>query len=211
MIVPDVLTWWAAAGAVLVLLAVAGRLVEGYRASLHLAGIDDLTGLGERRAFRRELDAAVRTALARREPLALVLLDVPAVAAVQRAHGMRAADSVLTDTAWVLASAGQDSLAFRLGGSTFAVLLPDRDGDAAREVATRLGRHVETVTAAGGTVSAVCTLDERCPDAETMLIGADAALTDAMWRQLADALAEPTDTPVIPLPRAERRPTGTAG
>jgi diguanylate cyclase (GGDEF)-like protein len=208
MIVADALTWWVSGGLLLASVAGVRRLAGSYRDAVRLAGTDDLTGLGERRAFRQELGVAVEVARTRGEQLSLVLLDVPAVAALHRTHGLRFADSVLADTAWVLASAGGGSRAFRLGGSTFALLLPGWSAPDADLLAADLRRHVGELAGAGGTVSAVCSLDERCPDAETLMIGADAALTDALWHTLAEALDAPVavqslvaaDSPVEPEP-----------
>ena len=171
-----------AVGAVPLMLLLGGRRVlRRHRDEVHLSGTDDLTGAGSRRAFPVDLEALV--ALARRDdqPLSVVVTQVGGLDAVTATLGRRRSDAILTDVVALLEERHPHRV-YRLGGDVFAVLLPGIGPDDAflladalrGEVADRLPPLALTVGVAG--------LDERCTDAETLLIAADSALDEA--RQL---------------------------
>jgi GGDEF domain-containing protein len=221
------------AGAVTLLtLVIGGRsLALRYRAAVVAAFSDDLTGLGNRRAFRRRLPAAVRRAEA--GPLTLALIDVVGVGPVNRDGGRGHGDALLIAVArampggvddghhgpghplrrWAARLAGRpaelaagapaDGAAtgpavdvtraesFRLGGTGFAVTLPGATRRQAEAFVNELRERVEREAAPLGVVAGLCTLDDRCPDAETLYIGADAALHEAHRRRVAADKAGP--------------------
>jgi len=99
------------------------------------ARLDDLTGIGNRRALDR-----YRADLERRdaETMAIILVDVNAFKEVNDRYGHLAGDRVLIRIASVLDAAIRPSdLAVRLGGDEFAVILADTDADVA------MGRAVQ--------------------------------------------------------------------
>ncbi len=101
--------------------------------------LDDLTGIGNRRALEHHLGELARLDVAR---VALIVADLDAFKVVNDRHGHLAGDGVLVRTARVLESViGPADLAVRLGGDEFVVLLADVDFEAAaacaREVLTR--------------------------------------------------------------------------
>ena len=125
----------------------AGALVQAelVRRLEELSIIDELTGLGNRRAF----DAALREEMARAartgQPLSLVLLDVDHFKRFNDEHGHLAGDVALEKVAKVVAETLRtEDRACRFGGEEFAVLLPATPEDAALEVAERLRRAVAT-------------------------------------------------------------------
>lgn len=107
------------------------------------ARVDDLTGLGNRRAFGE----ALKVELARRERyggrLSLLLLDLDGFKEVNDRLGHLAGDHALTSSAKALQDAVRipDSC-FRWGGDEFAVLLPDSGLASAREVGRRVQANV---------------------------------------------------------------------
>jgi diguanylate cyclase (GGDEF)-like protein len=107
------------------------------------ARVDDLTGLGNRRAF----DGSLKVELARRERyggrLSLILLDLDGFKEVNDRLGHLVGDHALTSTAQALQDAVRipDSC-FRWGGDEFAILLSDSGIDAAQEVGRRVQAHV---------------------------------------------------------------------
>lgn len=99
------------------------------------AALDELTGLANRRGFM----AQAVPACARGGALALLMLDLDHLKAINDTHGHAAGDAVLALFGAVMReqrTAG--AVAGRLGGEEFAVLLPGADAAAARASAERL-------------------------------------------------------------------------
>ena len=104
-----------------------------------MAITDPLTGLRNHRAFHedvaRELQRVGRTGV----PLALVLLDLDDLKAVNDSHGHQAGDERLQALADAIRATGRSAdLAYRVGGDEFAVILPDARSWGALEFAQRL-------------------------------------------------------------------------
>jgi diguanylate cyclase (GGDEF)-like protein len=92
--------------------------LEGEQSALRLAGSDPLTGLLNRRAF---LDKAI----GREGGFRLMLLDIDSFKAINDRLGHEAGDRVLLALAEVIqAVRPKVSLAVRLGGEEFALLIP---------------------------------------------------------------------------------------
>jgi two-component system cell cycle response regulator len=84
---------------------------------------DELTGLGNRRAFLHALEAALAIATPH-DPHALVLFDLDGFKQFNDSHGHMAGDELLAQLAGRLAAAvGPAGAAYRLGGDEFCVLL----------------------------------------------------------------------------------------
>jgi len=146
----------------------------------HVATVDGLTGLRNRRwlddAFARQVARAARTGQA----LSVLMIDVDHFKRLNDEHGHRAGDVVLRDVAQTLASGLRPvDLLARYGGEEFAVLLPGLGSQTAIAVAERLRQAVEAGRAQdrpGATVSvgvASLCADESLP---AILGRADAAL-----------------------------------
>jgi diguanylate cyclase (GGDEF)-like protein len=107
------------------------------------ARVDDLTGLGNRRALEEAIPAAV--ALARRQglPLSVLVADLDDFKAVNDDFGHQAGDELLRDAAraFTLAVRVPDPC-FRWGGDEFVALLPGADLAEAREIAGRVQEGV---------------------------------------------------------------------
>lgn len=102
------------------------------------ARLDDLTGIGNRRALEQYLEHLQLLGVG---TIALILLDIDAFKEVNDRHGHLAGDAVLTGVARVLEEGIRPvDLAVRLGGDEFAVVLADADLDAA------FGRAFEFLT-----------------------------------------------------------------
>jgi diguanylate cyclase (GGDEF)-like protein len=92
--------------------------LKGEQSALRLAGSDPLTGLLNRRAF---LDKAI----GRQNGFRLMLLDIDHFKAINDRIGHEAGDQVLRELAEVIQTARpKGSLAVRLGGEEFALLIP---------------------------------------------------------------------------------------
>lgn len=168
----------AVAAVPLVLVLGGRRLVRRYRDVVQLAGTDELTGAGNRRAFEADLEAAVAHARTVSASLAVVLAEVTGLSAVTTTVGRRRADGVLGEVAQVIEEHHPDR-AYRIGGEVFAVLLPGTPPEDAFALADVLRAAVGDAAPPLTLSLGVAGLDDRCTDAATLVIAADAALDEA--------------------------------
>ena len=159
-------------------------LVRRHERALRAAGSDDLTGLGSRRAFRRDLRLQVAHAARHRLPLTLALIDVNGLEQVNGTVGRRRGDALLVGVGSVLQRAaelvGRPVPAYRIGGDAFALIMPGTAQDDAFTLTDTLRRHIGLDAAPLTANVGLSVLDpQRCPDPETLLIAADAALFEA--------------------------------
>lgn len=92
----------------------------------HMARLDSLTGIGNRREFSETLDSELRAAIRNRAPLGLLMIDIDHFKNYNDHYGHPAGDRCLRDVAELLRKVvrrPRDRLA-RYGGEEFAVLLP---------------------------------------------------------------------------------------
>lgn len=100
---------------------------------------DYLTGLSNRRRFRKALGQEVERWRRYRLPCALLLLDIDFLKKINDAHGHPAGDLVIRFVASALTEFSRDNdTAARLGGEEFALLVAGTDGPSALAVAERL-------------------------------------------------------------------------
>jgi diguanylate cyclase (GGDEF)-like protein len=103
------------------------------------ADLDSLTGLANRRRFRRALAREVERWRRYGVPCALLLLDIDHMKAINDQHGHTAGDSVIRHIADTLLSVSRDNdTAARVGGEEFALLLAGTAGEKAQRAADRL-------------------------------------------------------------------------
>ncbi|HYW02439.1 MAG TPA: diguanylate cyclase [Gammaproteobacteria bacterium] len=154
----------------------------------HLARVDALTQVANRRAFNETLGREVRRAFRGGRPLALILCDIDFFKSFNDRYGHLAGDACLRRVAGAirgLFTRGGDVTA-RFGGEEFAVILPDTDLPAAMRLAEAMRHcigelHVPPPPAAGTsmlTVSAgVASLVPTGPrDIRRLVQSADRAL-----------------------------------
>ena len=95
------------------------------------ARTDSLTGLSNRRAFRRRAKTPAQRMGAQTHRCTLVLLDIDFFKKFNDTHGHQAGDEVLRQVAKVLKAQCRDmDLPCRYGGEEFGVILPTTDGSA---------------------------------------------------------------------------------
>ncbi len=110
-----------------------------YEQARELALRDQLTGLHNRRFFDDQLQQALARSDRSGRPVALLVLDLDGLKAINDAGGHPAGDEALRAASGALrASVRGGDLACRLGGDEFAVILPDADAAAALGVAERV-------------------------------------------------------------------------
>jgi len=116
---------------------------EAQAQRLALAG--PLTGLPNRRAFDRDIQAGIAAARAAGGPLSVLVADLDDFKDINDTFGHLEGDSCLRAVAVAQQQVMRDGdLVYRWGGDEFAVLLPGQDRDAA----TRVGRRLAQVVAA---------------------------------------------------------------
>jgi diguanylate cyclase (GGDEF)-like protein/PAS domain S-box-containing protein len=149
-----------------------------------LASVDQLTGLGNRRAFNRQLEDAISEAQRGRHPLSLLMVDVDRFKQYNDDFGHPAGDSALRAVARTLSrSARSGDFVARYGGEEFVVLLPDTDRQDAMDVAERLRHAVSQIDTEKRPITASVGVSTRMPtdtavdaDLVRLISAADVAL-----------------------------------
>lgn len=123
-------------------------LADEVDASFHaqveaMLSMDELTGLLAHRRFEAALDEAIKTAHARGGPLALLVLDLDGLKAINDAHGHATGASTIGQVGRLLTAvlAGR-GIATRFGGDEFVAFLPGLDRAAGAKVAEELRARV---------------------------------------------------------------------
>jgi diguanylate cyclase (GGDEF)-like protein len=158
-------------------------LEAGVEVARRLAGIDDLTGLGNRRAFDEAI--TVETARAARDgvPLSVGLVDVDHLRRINDRYGHLEGDRCLGEIARAMErSVRASDRCFRWGGDEFAVLMPGADRATAGRVLERMSEAVrgacEAPDGRGITLTWGAAELQRGGDAEDLLAAADLALLE---------------------------------
>lgn len=108
-----------------------------------LSETDPLTGLANRRALRRRLEAEFRRSERYRAPVSLLLIDIDGLKQLNDSDGHVAGDRMIRAVADAIAAGLRTSdVGARWGGDEFAVLAPNTSASAARASAERLVARV---------------------------------------------------------------------
>ncbi len=117
-------------------------LLENLRARqkiISLADTDDLTGVPNRRHFRKQLTYEMERARVYNVPLSLLLIDVDNFKEINDTFGHVMGDVVLSELCGTIkASVRTPDAVSRFGGDEFAVILPHTDATGAAAVADRI-------------------------------------------------------------------------
>jgi diguanylate cyclase (GGDEF)-like protein len=163
----------------LLAIALYQRSVHRALVATRLALTDSLTGLGNRRHFHERLQQELDAAASGAEPLALSILDVDGLKRVNDTYGHPTGDQLLASVASCIRHGGEG---FRVGGDEFALLLPGRDAQAAREIAAAVLERAAAVDVTPGSpdrvrVSAgVAVFPTHCRERNELYRCADEAL-----------------------------------
>jgi len=155
---------WCVLGAVIMALMTYIRaqrvgLAEESRLAQDLARADELTGLGNRRAFQEALEVEITRTRRADSSLSVAILDIDHFKQINDGHGHLKGDDCLRNLADVFKRAMRaGDRCFRWGGDEFAVLLPDTSYEQAQHVLERLAAMVATtcVRPDGGGLSVSC-------------------------------------------------------
>ena len=109
----------------------------------HSANHDDLTGLPNRAAFDRALNAAIATARDGHRQHGLLYIDLDRFKPVNDTAGHAAGDALLKQVAQTIRGCCRShDIAARIGGDEFAVLLQDCSSSGAKSMADRIVRAI---------------------------------------------------------------------
>ncbi|HEU4521409.1 MAG TPA: GGDEF domain-containing protein [Thermoanaerobaculia bacterium] len=112
-----------------------------------LADTDELTGIANRRYFRRQLPQEIERSRTYRLPLALMMIDVDDFKQINDTFGHVVGDVVLSELCgMMLESLRTPDFIARYGGDEFAVILSHTDLTAAAVVAERILSRLREVT-----------------------------------------------------------------
>jgi diguanylate cyclase (GGDEF)-like protein len=116
-----------------------------HQAVANQAMSDTLTGLPNRRALDARLENEVQRAARYKQIFAVLMLDLDGFKAINDTHGHSFGDVVLHDYAQFLSKSqrGSDFLA-RYGGDELMMILPETDGEGARQVSLHLAERMST-------------------------------------------------------------------
>ncbi|MBA2283858.1 MAG: bifunctional diguanylate cyclase/phosphodiesterase, partial [Ktedonobacteraceae bacterium] len=115
-------------GLLLVLRAYQRKIDEGTSAEMarlaRTALTDNLTGLGNHRAFHDDLQREMASACEQGETLALAIIDIDELKLINDISGHLQGDLVLTTFAIIVQQTLHSAYIYRLGGDEFAMILP---------------------------------------------------------------------------------------
>jgi diguanylate cyclase (GGDEF)-like protein len=159
-------------------------LRSGAEVARRLAGVDPLTGLGNRRAFDEALTVEIARSDRGGSPLVVGLVDLDNLKRINDSYGHQEGDRALGEVARILEGAVRATdRCFRWGGDEFVVVMPDTDRQRADDVLRNVD---EAVTQAfkgrdGRAIALTWGAAEREPGtaAEDALAAADLALLEA--------------------------------
>ena len=168
-------------------LALARESLRAQTADLaHLATIDALTGLFNRRYFDTRLIEEIQRDRREATGLALLMIDVDDFKALNDVHGHPYGDAVLREIAEILRrSVRIFDVCARYGGEEFAILMPGASPSTAVQVAERIRRQAEAHFSSAGWPGA--------PGRPTLSIGVSTAAPD----MTGDALIAASDSALI--------------
>jgi diguanylate cyclase (GGDEF)-like protein len=191
----------------LLIIGIGSRLLRSRRELDHVARVDSLTGLRNRRDIEETLPATISAAQRRQTSLAVLLIDVDHFKNINDTLGHKAGDAVLVDIALNLRAAMRiEDVLGRWGGEEFLAVLPDTDGVGALVIAERLRARVADQVATGSQPTVTITIgvavwvtggpDELVSRADAALYAGKAAGRNNV--QLAPFNPEPEVVPAPP-------------
>src|ERR671918_555317 len=114
-------------------------LEAGAEVARRLASVDEVTGLGNRRAFDEALTVEVGRAAREHVPLSVGLVDVDNLTRINERYGHLEGDRCLSEVARAMERAVRAAdRCFRWGGDEFVIVMPGTDRDTAEQALVRV-------------------------------------------------------------------------
>jgi len=145
---------------------------------------DSLTGLYNQRHFYSRLREEVKRAARQKHPLSVILIDLDNFKWYNDTYGHLAGDELLQKVGTIIRGLIREDVdtGYRYGGDEFAVILIDADIEAARHIAGRIQKAIETDC--GVKASFGCASFSEGMSAEELLSQADKVLYSKKGIQL---------------------------
>lgn len=156
-------------------------LQAGVEVARRLARVDEVTGLGNRRAFDEALTVEIARAAREQVPLSVGLVDVDNLRRVNDRYGHLEGDRCLGEVARAIERSVRGSdRCFRWGGDEFVVVMSGTDRETADRVLARLAEAVDQACEPGRGIELTWGAAELEPggNAEDLLAAADVALLE---------------------------------
>ena len=121
-----------------------GCMVEDEIAALELAGVDELTGLSNRRAFNTLADKSLAICRQLKKPASLLFMDLDQFKPINDRFGHEAGDRALREVADILLEVFRGSdVVGRIGGDEFCVLLTGTPAETMKVPVERFAQLIE--------------------------------------------------------------------
>jgi diguanylate cyclase (GGDEF)-like protein len=135
-------------GACVVKFTYADSLEVGYHAQMDtLIGTDDLTGLIAKRRFDAAYLRAVENARVTKESLAVMMLDLDGLKAINDTHGHPVGAHTISEVGKVIgALVGKLGAASRFGGDEFAAFLPAHSKTQAKKLGEKIRERISSTS-----------------------------------------------------------------
>ncbi|MFQ5498110.1 MAG: GGDEF domain-containing protein [Candidatus Zixiibacteriota bacterium] len=166
--------------------------VESFEKVEELSYTDSLTGLANRRYFRKRLDEEISRALRHNRNLALVIFDLDLLKVANDTFGHLAGDAILSQMGRILKdNIRAIDVTARYGGDEFCVVMPEAGQDMCQRFMARLQREVSGASFEidGVNRPVPCTISlggavfpDDADEAEKLIFAADMALLQAKER-----------------------------
>jgi len=139
--------WLRAVGVTLItigLILVIQRLAVERRKLLRVATLDELTRLGNFRAYQERMRYETQRAQRKHDPLTLILIDLDQFKKYNDSFGHRCGNELLYSAGQVFQNAVRSiDGVYRFGGDEFAIVLPETDLEQANHIVIRIQHSFE--------------------------------------------------------------------
>lgn len=141
--------WLRAVGVTLIamgLFLVIQKLAVERQKLLSIITIDDLTRIGNYKAYQERMRLETKRAQRRHDPLTLILIDLDHFKKYNDFHGHRCGNELLYSAGQVFKNAIRSiDEVYRFGGDEFAIILPETDSEEAWHVVKRIRQSFESL------------------------------------------------------------------
>lgn len=153
----------------------------------HLAELDSLTGISNRRSFLERCQIYLKSEYVDESSVSLLLLDIDHFKQINDSFGHQVGDQILIDVARTVKEVlRKDDYFARIGGEEFIILLKDVEETTAKKVAEKIRLAVESISMLhnGSTISCTISIgatvcDRKQADFDDLFNQADKALYSA--------------------------------